>query len=116
MSNYTFVESVRASCARVVHARPVMSCAWPVRVPACQRPRYRNEDHAAFATGRRRAEVAEEAPAPSIDHPLGVARGQWLVNEGLQTFYLAATAAGAKNRSPSRHSPSWLSPLPSSSC
>ena len=26
---------------------------------------------------------------------LGVARGQWLVNEGLQTFYLAATAAGA---------------------
>jgi O-antigen/teichoic acid export membrane protein len=26
---------------------------------------------------------------------LGVARGQWLVNEGLQKFYLAATAAGA---------------------
>ena len=26
---------------------------------------------------------------------LGVARGQWLVNEGLQTFYLAVTAAGA---------------------
>jgi len=26
---------------------------------------------------------------------LGVARGQWLVNEGLQTFYLAATLAGA---------------------
>lgn len=26
---------------------------------------------------------------------LGVARGQWLVNEGLQGFYLAATAAGA---------------------
>ncbi len=26
---------------------------------------------------------------------LGVARGQWLVNEGLQRFYLAATAAGA---------------------
>jgi len=26
---------------------------------------------------------------------LGVARGQWLVNEGLQKFYLAATSAGA---------------------
>jgi polysaccharide transporter, PST family len=26
---------------------------------------------------------------------LGVARGQWLVNEGLQKFYLASTAAGA---------------------
>lgn len=26
---------------------------------------------------------------------LGVARGQWLVNEGLQKFYLAATVAGA---------------------
>jgi len=26
---------------------------------------------------------------------LGVARGQWLVNEGLQKFYLAATLAGA---------------------
>ena len=26
---------------------------------------------------------------------LGVARGQWLVNEGLQRFYLAATVAGA---------------------
>ncbi|MBI5771735.1 MAG: flippase [Verrucomicrobia bacterium] len=26
---------------------------------------------------------------------LGVARGQWLVNEGLQTFYLGTTAAGA---------------------
>ena len=26
---------------------------------------------------------------------LGVARGQWLVNEGLQKFYLAATMAGA---------------------
>jgi PST family polysaccharide transporter len=26
---------------------------------------------------------------------LGVARGQWLVNEGLQKFYLAATCAGA---------------------
>lgn len=26
---------------------------------------------------------------------LGVARGQWLVNEGLQRFYLVATAAGA---------------------
>ena len=26
---------------------------------------------------------------------IGVARGQWLVNEGLQKFYLAATAAGA---------------------
>jgi len=26
---------------------------------------------------------------------LGVARGQWLVNEGLQRFYLAATCAGA---------------------
>jgi O-antigen/teichoic acid export membrane protein len=26
---------------------------------------------------------------------LGVARGQWLVNEGLQKFYLGATAAGA---------------------
>lgn len=26
---------------------------------------------------------------------LGVARGQWLVNEGLQRFYLAATTAGA---------------------
>ncbi len=30
---------------------------------------------------------------------LGVARGQWLVNEGLQKFYLGATCAGAVPRS-----------------
>jgi O-antigen/teichoic acid export membrane protein len=47
------------------------------------------------------AEFADAAPIltvhiwASVFVFLGVARGQWLVNEGLQKFYLAATLAGA---------------------